>query len=79
VIVQGFENHLITNGISGHLSLILRQEFCELELLNEITRLRYERKLPDGVSGTDRIELLRSYQEYKGEIMSSLPGAASYV
>ncbi|KAJ7791393.1 hypothetical protein B0H14DRAFT_2395641 [Mycena olivaceomarginata] len=62
VILQGFDTSLITSGISG----FLRQEFRELELLNEITRLRYEGKLPEEVSGSDRIELLRSYQQYRG-------------
>ncbi|KAJ6619606.1 hypothetical protein B0H10DRAFT_1946658 [Mycena sp. CBHHK59/15] len=37
-IIQGFDPKKITSGISGH----LRQEFRELELLDEITRLRYE-------------------------------------
>ncbi|KAJ7886401.1 hypothetical protein B0H14DRAFT_2289558, partial [Mycena olivaceomarginata] len=43
----------------------LHQEFRELELLNEITRLRYEGELPEEVSGSDRIEFLRSYQRYR--------------
>ncbi|KAJ7476503.1 hypothetical protein FB451DRAFT_1033244 [Mycena latifolia] len=63
VILQGFETHLITSGITG----FLRQEFRELEMLNEITRLRYEGNLPDEGAGSDRIELLRSYQTYKGK------------
>jgi hypothetical protein len=62
VILQGFDTSLITSGISG----FLRQEFRELELLNEITRLRYEGELPEEVSGSDRIELLCSYQRYRG-------------
>ncbi|KAF8225520.1 hypothetical protein L208DRAFT_1305946, partial [Tricholoma matsutake] len=40
VIVQGFNPHKIMCGASGY----LRQEFRELELLDEITRLSYERK-----------------------------------
>ncbi|KAJ7790314.1 hypothetical protein B0H14DRAFT_2259386, partial [Mycena olivaceomarginata] len=54
VILQGFDTSLIPSGISR----FLRQEFRELELLNEITRLRYEGELPEEVSGSDRIELL---------------------
>ncbi|KAJ7246760.1 hypothetical protein C8J57DRAFT_989415, partial [Mycena rebaudengoi] len=36
-IVQAFDSRAITKGISG----FLRQEFRELELLNEITRSKY--------------------------------------
>lgn len=38
LIVQGMDTSKITKGISG----FLRQEFRELEILNEITKLRYE-------------------------------------
>jgi hypothetical protein len=62
VILQGFVANLITSGISG----FLRQEFRELEMLNEITRLRYEGQLSEEVVGSDRIELLHSYQRYRG-------------
>ncbi|KZV60501.1 hypothetical protein PENSPDRAFT_593982, partial [Peniophora sp. CONT] len=43
--------------LSGH----LKQEFRELELLNEITRLRWEGKLDAGVGGNTRSTLLKSY------------------
>jgi hypothetical protein len=46
-IIQGFDSKKITSGISGH----LRQEFRELELLDEITRLRHEGRLPKRVTG----------------------------
>jgi len=39
VILQGFDSKVITRGCSGY----LRQEFRELELLDDITRLRFER------------------------------------
>jgi hypothetical protein len=42
VILQGMHPWKITKGING----FLRQEFRELELLNEITRQRYEGELP---------------------------------
>ncbi|KAJ6618448.1 hypothetical protein B0H10DRAFT_1698108, partial [Mycena sp. CBHHK59/15] len=42
------------------------QEFRELELLNEITELRYSNKLPASVKGINRHELLRSFQLFKG-------------
>lgn len=40
LILQGFDARKVTGGASG----ALRQEFRELELLDEITRLRYEGK-----------------------------------
>ncbi|KAJ7896553.1 hypothetical protein B0H13DRAFT_2522784 [Mycena leptocephala] len=44
----------------------LRQEFRELELLDEITRLRYENSLPRSVTGVYRGQLLTSYRIWKG-------------
>jgi hypothetical protein len=44
----------------------LRQEFCELELLDEITKLKYEGKLPDHIQGNFRNPLIRGYQQWKG-------------
>ncbi len=58
IIVQGFSTHKITKGISG----FLRQEFRELEMLNTITKLHYEEKLPSIVNGALRNQLIRSYQ-----------------
>ncbi|KAJ7939700.1 hypothetical protein B0H13DRAFT_1539107, partial [Mycena leptocephala] len=54
VIIQGFDSKKITSGISGY----LRQEFRELELLDEITKLRHEGNLPRTVSGIYRGQLL---------------------
>jgi hypothetical protein len=62
VIVQSFSPRLITCGASGY----LRQEFCELELLDEITKLRYEGKLPGHIQGNLRNPLIRAYQKWKG-------------
>ena len=62
VIVQLFLPQLITCGASGY----LRQEFCELELLDEITKLRYEGRLPDHIQGNFRNPLIRTYQTWKG-------------
>ncbi|KAJ7883592.1 hypothetical protein B0H13DRAFT_1629001, partial [Mycena leptocephala] len=61
-IVQGFDAKRITSGISGY----LRQEFRELELLDEITRLRHEGRLPKRVTGIYRGQLLASYRAWKG-------------
>ena len=44
----------------------MRQEFHELELLDEITKLRYDGKLPDHIQGKFRNPLIRAYQKWKG-------------
>lgn len=62
MLLHPVEPHKITGGCSGE----LRQEYRELELLDEITRLRFEGLLPDSVSGHKRTLLIRSFQEYKG-------------
>src|SRR5882762_9733386 len=62
VIVQSFSPRLITCGASGY----LRQEFRELELLDEITKLRYEGELTECIQGNFRNPLIRSYQKWKG-------------
>ncbi|KAJ7112377.1 hypothetical protein C8R44DRAFT_632116, partial [Mycena epipterygia] len=52
----------ITTGISGY----LRQEFRELEMLNEITTLKYHNQLDASVKGINRRAILRVYQILKG-------------
>ncbi|KAJ7488446.1 hypothetical protein B0H11DRAFT_1692824, partial [Mycena galericulata] len=44
----------------------LRQELREIEILNEITRLRFNNVLPKTVTGLYRRTLIRSYQAWKG-------------
>ena len=44
----------------------MRQEFRELELLDEITKLRYEGKLPDHIQGKFRNHLIRAYHKWQG-------------
>ncbi|KAJ7216263.1 hypothetical protein C8J57DRAFT_1096189 [Mycena rebaudengoi] len=44
----------------------LREELRELEILDDITQLRFEGVLPKNVTGLYRIPLLRSYQAWKG-------------
>jgi hypothetical protein len=44
----------------------LRQEFRELEILDEITKLRYEDKLPDHIQGNFGKPLIRAYKKWKG-------------
>jgi hypothetical protein len=62
VIVQSFSPRLITCGASGY----LRQKFRELEILDEITKLRYGGKLPDHIQGNFRNPLIRAYEKWKG-------------
>ncbi|KAJ7929801.1 hypothetical protein B0H13DRAFT_1595944 [Mycena leptocephala] len=63
VIVQGFSAKKITSGMDGH----LRQELRELEILDEITRLRYKGKLPRSVTGLYRRRLIRSFYAWKSD------------
>jgi hypothetical protein len=62
IIVQGFEPRVITGGCSGY----LRQEFREQEILDHITRLRYETGLPHHIDGNRRNTIIRQYQKWKG-------------
>ncbi|KAI5823008.1 hypothetical protein K523DRAFT_255964 [Schizophyllum commune Tattone D] len=61
-IVSSFNDSLITKGLDDH----LKREFRNLEVLNEITRLRYTRELPPTVSGDTRHQLIRSFLDWKG-------------
>lgn len=63
LILHGFNSNMITGGnISGN----LRQEFRELELLDDITKLRYENILPDHVNGYIRQDIITKYRHWKG-------------
>jgi hypothetical protein len=61
-ILQGFDSRKITGGSSGS----LRQEFRELELLDDITKLRFEGKLHETVVGERRNILIKKYRDWKG-------------
>ena len=63
IIIQGFNPNKITCGAPGY----LRQEFRELELIDEITRLWFEEKLSPTINGHLRNALIRQYQLLKGE------------
>jgi len=60
--LQGFDPKKIQGGLTG----FLRQEFRELEILDDITRLCYLGELPPSVSAVTRTALIRSYQLWKG-------------
>jgi hypothetical protein len=62
VIVQGFSEYKITCGASGY----LWQEFRELELLDQITELKYNNKLPEHINGNLHNAIIRQFQLHKG-------------
>jgi hypothetical protein len=62
IILQGFDSCKITGRASG----ALHQEFRDLELLDEITKLKYEGKLNKTVRGETRNTLIHTYRAYRG-------------
>ena len=62
LILQGFDPRQIVGGCSG----ALRQDFRELELLDNVTRLRYSGKLLVSVDGDTRNNIITSFREWKG-------------
>ena len=64
VIVQSFSPSAIIGGASGW----LRQEFRELEILDEITKMGYESKLPSHVNGHRRNTLICHYRDWRGSM-----------
>ncbi|TRM55195.1 hypothetical protein BD626DRAFT_419976, partial [Schizophyllum amplum] len=62
-IVSSFSDAAITRGLDDQ----LKREFRNLEVLNDITRMRFEDKLPAEVSGITRNQLIKSYLDWKGE------------
>ncbi len=56
----------ITDKVQGRASSALRQEFRELELLDEITKLCYHSKLDPKVIGLTWIDQIRAYQKVMG-------------
>ena len=62
LIFQGFDARKITSGCSG----ALRQEFHELELLEEIKSITYAGKLPATVCSDTRNNLIQAFCQWKG-------------
>jgi hypothetical protein len=62
-IVQSFDSRMITGGASG----ALRQEFRELEMLDDIGRLRYESQLDGTIVSDHRCELIQKFRKWKGD------------
>ncbi|KAL1711988.1 hypothetical protein EV715DRAFT_214510 [Schizophyllum commune] len=61
-IVSSFNTSMITRGLDDQ----LKREFRNLEILSEITRLKYEGKLPTQVTGDTRNQLIRSFLDWMG-------------
>jgi len=62
LIVQSLQPSVITGGCSGW----LRQEFRDLELLDEITKLAYHSQLVPEIDGHCRNTLIRQFRIWKG-------------
>jgi len=62
LIIQSFQPSVITGGCSGW----LRQEFRDLELLDEITRLRFHSQLVPEIYGHCQNTLIRQFRTWKG-------------
>ena len=60
-------NKLDPKKLKGGLNGNLRDELDELEILADITELRYEGQLKEGVQGSSRRELLRSFRAVYGQ------------
>jgi len=62
LIVQSLQPNVITGGCSGW----LRQEFRDLELLDDITKLAYHSLLAPEIDGHCRNTLIRQFRIWKG-------------
>ncbi|EMD30855.1 hypothetical protein CERSUDRAFT_60787 [Gelatoporia subvermispora B] len=63
LIIREFDTKKITSGTSGN----LRREYRELELLDFITLLREEHRLPDGFPVGTRSACIQAFQLWKGK------------
>ena len=60
--MQSFHPSIITGGCSGW----LRQEFWDLEILDEITHFAFNSELPQNIDGPQRNTLIHSFHLWKG-------------
>ena len=64
LILNSIHPSKITGGASG----ALRQEFCELELLDNITALQFDDRLPLNIAMADRRNIIIDlFRKWKGE------------
>ncbi|KAI4294020.1 hypothetical protein K525DRAFT_213689 [Schizophyllum commune Loenen D] len=61
-IVSSFSASMISRGLDDQ----LKREFRNLEILNDINRLKYNGELPDHVRGDTRNQLIKSYLDWRG-------------
>ncbi|KLO04883.1 hypothetical protein SCHPADRAFT_840068 [Schizopora paradoxa] len=66
-ILNGFNSSTITHSEGHALAGNIRQEFRELELLDEISRLKYETMLPQEVDGIVRRDIIAQFRKWKGQ------------
>ena len=62
LIVQSLQPSLITGGCSGW----LRQEFRDLELLDEVTKLAFHSQLVPEINGHSKYTFIRQFHTWKG-------------
>jgi len=62
LIIQSLQPNVITGGCSGW----LRQEFHNLELLDEITKLAFDSQLPLEINGHRRNTIIRQFRSWTG-------------
>ena len=76
ILLQGFDINKLVGGISGR----LRQEFRELELLDEITKLRYNNELPSRIDGITRSSIIHTFRIWKGAnfVPNSMPNSLKW-
>ncbi len=65
LILNSFDSSTITSNKSKALSGNLRQEFRELELLDDISKLRYQGVLPPNINGKIRRDIITQYREWE--------------
>ncbi|KAJ3559086.1 hypothetical protein NM688_g551 [Phlebia brevispora] len=62
LILAPFDKRKLTGGPSAD----LKRELRELEIMDDISKLRFEGHLPEGIKGNTRAQLVRSYQRIFG-------------
>ncbi|RXW13797.1 hypothetical protein EST38_g12057 [Candolleomyces aberdarensis] len=73
IMIRDFKESKLQGGLSGY----LRQEFRELDILDEITKLRYHGSLPPTVVQKLRDSTLSAYKEYQTQSSNSGPSSNS--
>ncbi|KAJ3872813.1 hypothetical protein F5051DRAFT_338681, partial [Lentinula edodes] len=63
LLIQEFSPRKLTE----HKYVDTCEEFRELEILDEITRLQYENQICSSIKGTYRQDLIKAYQKWKGK------------